>query len=144
MKQANQLIEWDSKLETGIFVIDQEHRFLIENINLLHQISTHPQEDAAALENELTAVFDNLVHYSRTHFVVEEELMRVWSYEGLHSHKLEHDRFLQRILSLQQDMQEQEVQLGQALLNFLKEWLTQHILVVDQAMAHYLKAKGQN
>lgn len=144
MSNLQPFVEWDEQFRTGIHVIDEEHRFLIENINLLHQINEEKGLEPANLHDELEAVLRNLTHYTQTHFIVEEEMMRVWAYEGYHDHKLEHDKFVHKLQLLQASFEEAEMNLSPSLIIFLKDWLTNHILGTDLVMAAYLKDKGQN
>jgi len=144
MTKPEPFIEWDEKFRTDIYVVDEEHRFLIDNINLLHQITEQQGIEPEYLHDELKAVLRNLAHYTQTHFIVEEEMMRVWNYEDFHSHKLEHDKFVQQIHSLQDSFDEADMDLSPSLLKFLKDWLTNHILGTDLVMAKYLTGRGQN
>lgn len=64
-------LEFNDSLMVENKLIDQEHAILIEYINLLQK----------AVENESSVkivgqVLDGLTEYTKTHFFVEEEMMR--------------------------------------------------------------------
>ena len=83
-------IEFDDSLRVGNKVIDQEHEMLISYINLLQK----------AVENEASGgivekVVEGLVEYTKTHFFVEEELMKAYGYPEAESHMHAHTKFRQ-------------------------------------------------
>ncbi|MDT8445655.1 MAG: bacteriohemerythrin [bacterium] len=137
-------IAWDDKLATDIFVIDEEHKFLIENLNVLFDVCNDEAQPLDEKDSLIRAVLSNLAHYTHTHFVVEEEMMRVFHYPDMDAHKAEHTSFVEKVAYLNSSVKEGGMDLSNSLLNFLKEWLTKHILGTDARMASYLREKGQN
>ena len=132
-------IEFDDSLRVGNRVIDQEHEMLISYINLLQK----------AVENEASGgivekVVDGLVDYTKTHFFVEEELMKAYAYPDMESHMQAHEKFRQQANALVESLAKgEEVDLPAA-LEFLKEWLTGHILKIDARFADFLKDKSMS
>lgn len=129
-------IEFDDSLRVGNKLIDQEHEMLISYINLLQK----------AVENEASGnmvnqVVRGLVEYTRTHFFVEEEMMKAYDYPDRAAHIKAHDGFRARAGALVRsvDMGE-EIDLKEVVL-FLSEWLTAHILKIDAKLADFLKDK---
>lgn len=129
-------IRFDHRLQIGNRLMDQEHEVLIGYINQLQ----------AAIEDEVESnvvkrVIRGLMEYSRTHFFVEEELMRAYEYPEALFHIRAHEGF--RIsageLIRSVDMGD-EIDLEQVLA-FLTEWLTEHILDVDAQLADFLREK---
>lgn len=143
MQETAPLINWDAKLETGIHVVDEEHKFLVQNLNLLNQIVHQKGIEQDLIDDDVRAVLNNLAHYTQTHFVVEEELMRTWQYPGYSAHKSEHNEFIRRVMVLTSTFAEGGMDISGTMLSFLREWLTSHILGTDHAMASFLKAQGQ-
>lgn len=132
-------IEFDDSLRVGNRVIDQEHEMLISYINLLQK----------AVENDASGgivekVVDGLVDYTKTHFFVEEELMKAYAYPDMDSHMQAHEKFRQQANALVDSLAKgEEVDLP-AVLEFLKEWLTGHILKIDAKFADFLKDKSMS
>ncbi len=143
MQETAPLIAWDTKLETGIHVVDEEHKFLVQNLNLLNQVVHQKGIAQELLDDDVRAVLNNLAHYTQTHFVVEEELMRVWQYPGFSQHQAEHNDFIRRVMSLTSAFADGGMDISGTMLNYLREWLTTHILGTDHAMGNFLKGKGQ-
>ncbi len=121
------LIEWTAALETGIKVIDEEHKELVSMINDLHSAGA----SKAGAEETRRIVYE-LDRYVKTHFVVEEEIMRTAGYDKYLDHKALHDEFRARVSRLKQDAEAGELEMMGAITQFLKRWFTQHILYVDR------------
>ncbi len=132
-------IEFDDSLRVGNRVIDQEHEMLISYINLLQK----------AVENKASSgivekVVDGLVDYTKTHFFVEEELMKAYAYPDMDSHMLAHEKFRQQANALVESLAKGEAVDLPAVLAFLKQWLTAHILKIDARFADFLKDKSMS
>ena len=85
--------------------------------------------DRAVLGN----VLDGMVMYARKHFADEEIILaKHLSPNAMHDHQAEHDRFLHQVFLLQADYHSHRANLDQAVLDFLTEWLTIHILYSDK------------
>jgi len=111
---------------------------LVSYINLLQK----------AVENEagggvVEKVVDGLVDYTKTHFFVEEELMKAYAYPDMDSHMQAHKKFRQQANPLVESLVKGEEDLPAA-LEFLKEWLTGHILKIDARFAGFLKDKSMS
>ena len=129
-------IEFDNTLMVGNRLMDQEHEMLISYINLLQKAVEHE-----ASGNIVNQVVRGLVEYTRTHFFVEEELMKAYEYPDRESHLKAHEGFRAKAASLVRsvDMGE-EIDL-KGVLAFLIEWLTAHILKIDAKLADFLRDK---
>ena len=117
---------WKVSYETGIEQIDEQHKMLVKYINELYD---------AALKSETSditkTILKKLNDYVETHFRDEEKLMSVAKYEKLEEHKAEHTAFENKIKEYNEDISKGFPVTFQ-LLNFLREWLLDHILVTDK------------
>ena len=123
------MIYWDPKLETGITVIDEDHKTLFGLLNaLLRIIDDGEKADDAALA--IAALND----YATGHFKREEALMLLCGYSGQDRHERDHNAFRQGMKSLQHLF---SINAGMVNLrgvsDFLLTWLQQHIAVSDRA-----------
>ena len=120
------LLSWKPEYAVGIAAVDHEHRQLIDLINRLH--------DRFAAEGPASAVtelFGDLLRAISAHFALEEQLMRQRGYARLVEHKLDHERLLDEIRDLMD-----EVELGDAvpvntLASRLDHWFTRHFAAHD-------------
>lgn len=113
-------IQWDEQLNTGIQVIDSQHRRIVEYINSLYDASlTHNR-------NDVEQVLQNLVDYTLSHFAFEESLMEEAGYPFINGHKRVHELFVKRINNFQQRFKIGD-DITDELLAALKSWLINHI-----------------
>jgi len=83
-------IVWTADLDTGIDVIDQQHRRLVGFINDL-EIANRGDD-----RNGVGRVLDALVDYTKSHFAFEESLQEAAGYPFCRPHKRVHTLFVRR------------------------------------------------
>ncbi|HVN95096.1 MAG TPA: bacteriohemerythrin [Syntrophorhabdaceae bacterium] len=131
------LLEWNEKLRVDIREIDEQHKRLVDLINRLHDAMKTGQ-GKAVLGGTLTELFD----YTDYHFGTEEKYFRQYQYPSLVVHKSAHDLFRSRVAELKAKAVEIDSMVTIETMNFLKDWLYDHILGSDQKYAPFLKTKG--
>ncbi len=124
---------WDSSLETGIDIIDSQHRRIVDYINQLHDAIV--DNDAANVES----VLNQLIDYTITHFTFEESLMDKAGYNYVDAHKMVHQAFTSRIGNYKQRFENGE-DISKKLLSDLRIWLTNHIKQEDRDYSEVVKA----
>ena len=131
-------IEWsDKKLSIGIPSIDTQHKQLIAIINKLFDAMTTGKANIVMSE-----IFDELVKYTQTHFANEEALFKKHGYPQNDAHVKEHVALVTQAADLQAKFKAGSLTVSSATLNFLKDWLNNHIAVSDKAYAPFLIEKG--
>ena len=131
------IFDWNDRFSVGISDIDDEHKFLVGFINQLN--------DAMRVgrgSQELGSILDQLVEYTIFHFGHEEQLMKAYAYPERAYHINEHLKLTQQVADFQIKFQGGQSRLSIQLVNFLKEWLSIHILVEDKKMCAFLIKKG--
>lgn len=73
-----------------------------------------------------------LVKYTRDHFTAEEALMAAAGYTGLAQHRLKHRELMKQVGDFVARFERGESNLNLPLLNFLRDWLTNHIQQEDK------------
>jgi hemerythrin len=125
---------WDDRYNTGIEVIDIQHRKIVDYINQLdNAISTNDKV-------EIDKVFDNLFNYCLSHFSFEESLMTEHGYEHTDVHRDVHNSFTARIERYKSEWN-QGNDVSRQLLGDLKVWLVSHIQSEDQLYAEVIQKK---
>ncbi|MGV7194913.1 bacteriohemerythrin [Xanthomonas axonopodis] len=122
------LLVWQDDLNTGIEVIDHQHRRIVDMINQLHAAHTSLQRLAVA------EVIDELIDYTLSHFAFEEELMQEAGYPFSLAHARVHQVFGKRVGDYRLRFQAGE-DVSDDLRNMLSRWLFNHIRGDDQAYA---------
>lgn len=133
--------KWDERYETGIALVDAQHRTLVAMLNMLVAVVTGEQ---TASRGEILLLLDELDRYARQHFADEE---RVMCEAGLataecEAHARQHAAFAEQIglargdyLAAAEPMRQLE-----SLARFVTSWLSFHILGSDMRMARQIRA----
>jgi hemerythrin-like metal-binding protein len=123
-------MEWSDSLRTGVILIDEQHRGLFACVKSFEKAST--------AGNILLSVhtMDLLNRYVRTHFSVEEELMRAHNYPKLTDHIAEHRQFSAKLFRLIMENVRRDNSVE--MLEFLRQWLVNHIADSDMDYVPYL------
>lgn len=131
------LISWSEQLSLGIPSIDDQHKKLINMINALDDALAEGHAD-----DILQNIFDGLAVYTEKHFAYEEELFDKYQFMYSEAHKKEHEALVVEVKHLQQKLNDGDFMLGIEVMDFLKQWLTNHILGSDMAYSEFLKSRG--
>jgi hemerythrin-like metal-binding protein len=131
------IVEWNDNYSVKIKEVDDQHRQLIDQINLLHDAMK--QRKGSEMVGTIIA---RLAEYTQRHFMTEEQLFLKHGYPETVKHTQEHNAFINKVATFQNDLKAGRVMLSMEVLNFLKQWLIGHIQGVDQKYAPFLNAKG--
>jgi hemerythrin-like metal-binding protein len=131
------LMEWNDKLATGLTEIDAQHKRLVAMVNSLHEAMKIGKS-----REMVSSLIGELKNYASTHFDTEERLMERFKFPGLAAHRVEHNRFIEKVLDYDLSLQEGSRVAPLDVMMFLKSWLVSHIQGTDQKYAPFLKEKG--
>jgi hemerythrin len=126
-------ITWDESLSVDGGEIDEDHRRLVDLFNML----SRAVEEGDAAEY-IDAVLEELISCTIWHFRHEERLMLMYKYDGLEAHKDEHNDLIDSVRELQQKFHKENKLLINEDIEYLEDWLTQHILGQDMRLGFYL------
>ncbi|MBZ4648276.1 MAG: methyl-accepting chemotaxis sensory transducer [Desulfomicrobiaceae bacterium] len=134
--QSGEFMPWTKDLELGIPTIDEQHKKLVAMINSLHRAVE--KNDAAGAKR----VLQELIEYTGYHFGTEEKFFDQHGYPETDAHKTIHKKLVDKVLAFKRKFDAGEEFLSQELLNFLKDWLVNHIGFTDRKYAPFLQGKG--
>lgn len=127
-----EVFPWNENLDTGIAIIDEQHKKLVSLLNRL----------AAALARgnpvETNDIFTELTHYAEFHFETEEAiwLEHFGDDSWLSSHQLSHSSFLPKVIELKnREKNKSQNEIIESIILFLIRWLAFHILDSDKRVA---------
>lgn len=126
------MIEWTKEFETGSAKLDQQHRLLIDNINLLKDLVDTP--DFSRQEAEFAVVLvDYLEAYADIHFKGEEQCMEAYRCPVHAINKKQHQRFRVFIHDYRRLCEAEGFKLGllRNLHEAMRDWIIKHILKID-------------
>jgi hemerythrin len=131
------LIQWSSSLSVKVKQIDDEHQKLIKLINDLN--------DAMRVgkgKDVLSKIINELVNYAAVHFTTEERYFDRFGYQESSSHKSEHKAFVDEVYRFKKDFDEGRIGLSMKVMDFLSDWLKNHIVGIDQKYSSFFIEKG--
>ena len=129
---------WSSRFETGIPVIDAQHKALFQAINHLAE-SVREGTSASRIKESL----DFLVQYTLEHFQTEEAYMRDMAYPELPAHQEEHRQLMGKAQDLQAKLAGGRPVTANVSI-FLADWLKHHINEVDMGYVAFVKGKARS
>lgn len=141
-----EFVEWNDKYATGIPLIDDEHKRLVELCRDLHGrlLANQSRKD---WQSDVKAALDTCVSYAASHFRTEEKLMRSANFDGYAHHKAEHDDFERRVRSMLWTYGGMTIADALKFCIFLRDWVLSHIAHEDKLyiprLLDYLKSKGK-
>lgn len=119
------------KFKTGIPMIDEEHKTLFDIIGKIYKaIEADLVHDKFDL---ILDILDELKEYTSVHFADEENYMKEIGYEGLAQQVILHEKFIETLKEVNLDhVDDNQEEYLYEVLNFLQNWLINHILKVDK------------
>ena len=121
------LMTWSSKYSVGVQSMDSQHTVLFGILNDLHTAMMKGEASKFA-----GVLLRKLLSYTKDHFAAEEALMAAAGYTGLAQHRLKHRDLCKQVEEFAARYERGESALNVQLLNFLRDWLTNHIQLEDQ------------
>ena len=89
----------------------------------------------------LGSTLTELAQYTVEHFQTEEKLMTAARYQHLDAHKREHEKLVAEVVAFQRQFESGSVTITLDLMNFLSDWLINHIKGVDRRYVPTLSGK---
>ncbi len=128
---------WGPQLQTGIREIDQQHRKLVGMVNELYRAVQEGRD-----REFMARLLEELVSYTDYHFKTEEYYFDKYHYPEGQVHKEIHRKLTEKVLAFREKFVQGEANVSYDLLNFLKDWLINHIGKTDMKYVPFLKEKG--
>jgi hemerythrin len=132
-------IGWNKELETGIDLIDKQHRRYVSLLSdYFVKVSKYTETDEKI--DQLTESFDFLRNYTEEHFATEESIMRDADYPDYYAHQDEHLYFLRHIGDLYHEMKTEGFSTGlsREVDFYTVEWFIEHILLADMRLVEFI------
>ncbi len=116
---------------TGISFIDEEHKELFRLIGEVNRIIA--DEFIPDKYDEIVYLLQELKDYTEFHFGDEEKYMEEIGYAGLPAQKRAHEAFVARLENMNlEQIDDNQKEALEEILEFLTEWLVNHILHSDK------------
>jgi hemerythrin-like metal-binding protein len=131
------LLNWSERYSVGVKQLDGQHMQLVDTLNSLHDgmMKGEAQKVTGAL-------LMKLVDYTHNHFATEEKIFASTKYPAADRHRAEHTALTRQVEDFVDRYDRGEIALNVQLLNFLRDWLTTHILKEDKEYGPWLNKAG--
>jgi hemerythrin-like metal-binding protein len=131
------LIKWNQSFSVGVQSIDKQHTVLFDSLNELHASMMSGQA-----QNMTGPLLKKLLDYTRNHFSEEEKMMAAAKYPGLTDHLAKHRILVKQVEEYAARYEKGEITLNLHLLNFVRDWLTNHIQKTDKEYGPWMNEHG--
>ena len=131
------LISWDESLSVNVQEIDNQHQKIVKMINKLHDAMRQGKG-----KDVLGKIINNLVKYTQIHFQTEEKYFAKFDYPNAETHKKEHQNFVKKVIEFREDFESGRLGLTIQVMNFLRDWLTNHIQGSDKKYSKFFNERS--
>ncbi len=130
-------IYWSPSFSVGVKLLDEQHRRIVDMINMLLSDS-----EATVGSGTISELLTRLTSYASDHFQAEERLLEEHGYPELALQKEEHQAYLIKIAEFCQDTMSHQESVPAELLQFTMDWWKIHILESDMKYRSFLAECG--
>ncbi len=131
------VLEWREEYSVGVRLIDEQHQNMFRMINdLVGSINAVPTTE------QIAPILAGLVEYKQKHFATEEGYFRQFNFEGAEEHIAEHRKFNETLEQLKKKNEGDMIGLAFELVDFLEDWLINHLLNTDRKYIECFHANG--
>jgi len=131
------IFQWREEYNTHIKEMDAHHQELFQTANRLYE-EIHSGRNKSVLAETLNF----LIRYTQDHFSKEEKLMEDYDFAEYEAHSKHHEQLIFEVQELKSKYEAGEIQMDMSIVNFLKDWIINHILTEDRKYGPDLNAKG--
>lgn len=127
------MYSWTDAYSVNVEKLDDQHKQYFRLLEDMHQGMQAGQGQAM-----LGIVLEKLVGYVTLHFSAEEQAMRDANYPNFFLHKRQHDEFALKIAKTVKQFKAGDVDITLDLMDYLNNWLVNHIQKADKQYAPYM------
>jgi len=130
-KGATIMFEMKEEYYLGVAAIDEQHKRLFEIAEEAYQLLN--DEFIPDKFDYIAKILGDLKEYTIFHFTDEEKYMESIGFKKIFSHKIEHEEFIKKLEHLDWDeIEKNQEKAIMEILNYLNDWLVNHILYTDK------------
>ncbi|MBP2029207.1 hemerythrin-like metal-binding protein [Methanohalophilus levihalophilus] len=133
------IMKWDESFSVKVAEIDKQHQTLVEMLNELYDMMKIGKG-----KDVIGPLLNDLTEYTVEHFGTEEKYFDKFGFEESARHKHEHKKFVNQVSKFKQEFDDGTANLSIDLMNFLKNWLVEHIKGSDQRYIQCFNENGLN
>lgn len=131
------LIFWSDSFSVNVAEIDQQHKKLVTMINELGDAMKQRKG-----KDVVGKIVNDMISYTSIHFKTEEKYFDRFGYPETDHHKKEHGAFVQRVSDFKEGFENGKITLSIEVMDFLCDWLQDHIKGSDKKYSQFFNEKG--
>lgn len=118
---------WSPNLSVNVKIIDEQHKRFVKLLDDFYQAILDGRAD-----KEISKTFEELGNYSKFHFATEEKYFDEFNFDGSDEHKAEHKNFIAKVAGMESKIKDGEEKMSTELIDFLEDWLVNHVNGLDK------------
>jgi len=120
-------IQWTKENSVNVKELDEQHKQFIGILNSLYDAVYHVEN-----RNQLKDILDKLTNFANLHFKTEESYFDKFNYENSEEHKIEHAKLKAQVAEFYKKFEDGKAEITVELLDFLEDWLVDHLGIQDK------------
>jgi hemerythrin len=134
--ESTHIMKWKDEYSVGILEIDDQHKLLLRSFSAI--VESISLDQGWSNTHYAIVKLNQLAHM---HFSFEEAMMRMFGYPETEAHQKEHQNFFAKLDSIESRLLKKPADVE--MVQFLRGWLTTHILGSDRGYAKYIFSGAQ-
>ena len=123
----------EQSIDVGMDQMDGEHRVQMGLLSAFRDAVTEGRAEA-----EVHEIVEQLIDYTKVHFMSEELLMRLYQYPHYEAHVAEHDRMIEQIEQARERYRGGDEKTTTETLDAVLEGLASHVGQSDRILGGYM------
>jgi len=132
-KNSDIFFYWSKELMVGNHTIDTQHQEIVVGINELYL-----SKQQGKPTSEQARILTDLIKVTVNHFSDEQKLFMASEYPEKEAHLERHRKIIAQLKESCAKIESGSASVDDELLDFLKDWLQSHIMIVDSGYADYI------
>lgn len=130
------VFKWTNDFSVNVETFDREHETIVKLLDRMNEAVRLGNEQEVAGE-----VLDELIRYASTHFANEEALMKEHGFPDYERHKAIHDDLAAQVSNYRGRYRRGAMNAVEV-VQFLLNWLEDHVMTVDKLYGPFLASRG--
>lgn len=137
MEDKGVFFRWTDTMSVNSVEIDNQHKVLVGLLNEMYQAFMDK-----AHKEKVGEIIHQMASYAGHHFETEERYFAEFGYSGAEKHVREHQQFREKVDEFVSKYQKNSAALTYDVMNFLRNWLNNHILDTDRKYMECFRENG--
>ncbi len=130
------LFEWSEDYSVDVEKFDEQHKNMVEILNDLHGAMKEGKS-----KEKLEDILQRLEDYTSYHFGDEEKYMSKYDYPEMDEHEEQHENFVEKVKEFREKHHQGKMTVSMEMMDFLKDWLKNHIKGTDMKYSEFFQDK---